>query len=103
MRGAGENLFLVFLSHTAQNTQYLAGVVLHVQPEAPQGAVNLVFRMLAHAAGVEKDHIRLTRLVHQRIAMLAQGADHQLAVQHIHLAANGLDIQFAAHDCGAIP
>ena len=41
--------------------------------------------------------VRLPGLVRQLIALAAQAAHHELAVEHVHLAADGLDVKLLGH------
>ncbi len=69
-----------------------------VAAEPTQGGIDLVFGMLANAARVKQDQIRVARFVGDRIAQSAQRADDQFAVQHVHLAADGLDVELLGHE-----
>src|SRR5205085_2664771 len=62
-----------------------------------QGAVDLFLGMLADGASVEEDDVGVRGLVGQLIALPAQTADDQLAVEHVHLATDRLDVEFLAH------
>ena len=97
MRGAVEDRRLVLLGHAAQHAQDLfrAGGLPRLQPA--QGAVNLVFGVLADAARVEEDGVGLARIVDQFVARLQQPGGHQLAVQHVHLAADRFDVEAFGH------
>ena len=68
-------------------------------PQVAQGAVDLVFGVLPNAAGVEQDRVRLLDRVHQLIAVLPEAGHHHFAVQHIHLAADGFDVDIVRHGC----
>ena len=68
--------------------------------DPPQSAVNLVLGVLANRAGVEKDRVRLIHVGRQVIPFLAEPRDDQFAVQNIHLAANGFNIQLLAGGTG---
>ncbi len=59
----------------------------------PQSAVDLVFRMLPHAASIEKDRIGLQHIISGGVTVLTQSGNKHLAVQQVHLAADGLDKQ----------
>ena len=37
-------------------------------------------------------------VVGQLVALPAQAADDELAVEHVHLAADGFDVEFLGHD-----
>lgn len=92
MRGTLEDHRLILLRHAADHADDLLRVPLLELPQASQGTVDLVFGMLAHAAGVKQDQIGPVRIVRQLVARLEQVGRHQLAIQHVHLAAEGLDI-----------
>ncbi len=99
IRGSFEDLPLVLLSHAAQHANDFLGISLLVPPQVAQGAVDLVFGVLPHAARVEQDRVRLVDRVHQLIAVLPEAGHHHFAVQHIHLAADGFDVDIVRHDC----
>ena len=58
-----------------------------------QGAVDLVLGMLPDAARVEQDRVGLGGRRRQLVAVLAQAGHDQLAVEHVHLAADGFDVE----------
>ena len=60
--------------------------------------VSLVLGLLADAAGVEQDHVGLVEVGGQLVALPAQAGHDHLAVEHVHLAADGFDKQPASHD-----
>src|SRR5207245_946462 len=60
--------------------------------------VDLVFGVLPHTARVEKDDIGFSRLVNQLVTLAAQSSHDQLAVEDVHLAADGFDVQLLGHD-----
>ena len=62
-----------------------------------QGAVDLVLGVLADAARIQQDRIRLAGAIDQLIARPQQLGGDQLAVEHVHLAADGLDVETAGH------
>ena len=68
--------------------------------EPAQGAVDFIFRMLADAARVEEDRIGLAQRMHQLVAGLHQIGGHQLAIEHVHLATDGLDVHAVGHFSG---
>src|SRR5262249_21937110 len=97
VRGPAADQLLVLLGHAAEYAEHLLGVPALVGAEPAEGAVDLVLGVLADAAGVEEDHVGLGGLVRQLIPLAAQRADDQLAVEHVHLAADRLDVQFLRH------
>ena len=84
---------LVFLSHAAHDTNDFVGVGLLFLFEPSQSAVGLVFCLLPNAAGVEQDGVGLARGVGQFVTALTQAGDNHFTVQHVHLAADGFDVQ----------
>ena len=74
-------------------------MALLVRAQTAKCAVNLVLGMLADAARVKEDDIGLGGLVDQLITLPAQAAHDELAIQHVHLAADGFDVEFLGHVC----
>src|SRR5438132_14380376 len=70
---------------------------LLVRAQPAQRAVNLFLGVLPHAAGVEQDDVGLRRLVDYLVALAAQASHDQLAVEHVHLAADRFDVQLLGH------
>jgi len=66
---------------------------LFVPPELAQSAVDLVLRMLPNAARIEQDGVSLADRVNQLVTVLPQAGYDHFAVQYVHLAADGLDVQ----------
>ena len=62
-------------------------------PDASEGAVDLVLGVLADRTGVVEDRVGLARCRRSARTRLAELADDELAVEHVHLAADGLDVQ----------
>ena len=61
----------------------------------PELAVDLVLGVLADAARVEQDRVGLMDVASQLVAIPAQRGHDQLAIEHVHLAADRLDIELA--------
>ena len=59
--------------------------------QAAEGGVDLLLGVLADGAGVEQDDVGGGRLVDEFVALAAEAADDELAVEHVHLAADGFD------------
>ena len=70
VRGPLEDQLLVFLGHAAQHADDLVGMALFDVLQPAQGAVDLVFGVLADAAGVEQDRVGLLRRVDQLVAFV---------------------------------
>ena len=62
-----------------------------------QGAVDFVFGMLADAAGVEQNRVGLGWRIDQFVTVFAERRDNELAIEHVHLAADGFDVETLGH------
>ena len=62
-----------------------------------EARVELLFRALPHAAGVDDDDVGIRRVVGRFEAGLLEQPRHALGVVHVHLAAERLDQVFARH------
>src|SRR5205823_144654 len=51
----------------------------------------------AHRAGVVEDHVGDVTIVHRLVTLRAQLPEHELAVEHVHLAAKRFQVKLAAH------
>ena len=71
----------------------LCGMLLLGVLQPAQGAIDFVLGVLADAARVEQDRVGFGRRGDEFVALLAQTGHDQLAVEHVHLAADGFDIQ----------
>ncbi len=65
--------------------------------DAAEVGVDLLLGVLADRAGVEQDHVGVGGGVGQDVALPLERADDQLAVEHVHLAADGLDVDLLRH------
>ena len=91
---------LIFLSHAPHHADDLVRIVFLFGSQSPQRAVRFVFGLLSNTAGVEKNRIGVLDTIRQFIAFAAQAGDDHLAVQHVHLTANGFDVKFVRFDFG---
>ena len=73
------------------------GMLLFDVLQPAQGAVDLVLGVLADAARVEQDRVGPADAVDQLVAGLEQAGRDQLAVEHVHLAADGFDVEATRH------
>ena len=97
VRSAAEDLLLVLLGHAAQDADDRARAFFFEKLQPAQGAVDFVLGMLAHAARIQQDRIRAAGAIDQLMARPQQVGGDQLAVEHVHLATNCLDIATAGH------
>ncbi len=65
--------------------------------QPPQSAVDFVFGMLPHAAGIEQNGVGFGGRIDQFVTLLAERRHDQLAIEHVHLAADGFDEQTLGH------
>jgi hypothetical protein len=63
-----------------------------------QGAVDFVLGVLAHAASVKQNCVGLPGAGNQFITRRQQVGRDQLAVEHVHLAADSLDVKALRHE-----
>ena len=94
-RSPGADELLVLLRHAAEDTDDQSRTVLLLLTDAPQGRPDLVFGMLADTAGVVEDCVGLSRARCQLPSLAAQRRHDKLAVEDVHLAADGLDPESA--------
>jgi hypothetical protein len=85
----------LLLGHAAAEADQQALFAFFEQAVLPQPGVDLLLRLLPHAAGVEEDDVRLPGLAGGEDPLLHELAGHALAVQLVHLAAPGLDVEAA--------
>ena len=88
-----ENQALILLSHTAHDSDYFFRVAFLDGSHAAQSTVGFVFGLFADAARVEQNRIRVLGRIRDLVSLTAQAGHDHFAVQHIHLAANGFDVQ----------
>ena len=90
---------LVFLCHAPEHAHDHVGPLRLHAPDAAKRGVDLVFGVLPHAAGVVEDGIGLAAAGGQLPALAAERGHHELAVEHVHLAADGFDPEPFRHAC----
>ena len=95
---------LILLRHAAEHSDDEIGPALLHRPHAPECRVDLVLGVLPHGARVVEDRVGLGRAGGHLPALPAQRRHDELAVEHVHLAADGLDPKpldhFPATDSG---
>ena len=94
VRGALEDLLLVFLGHAAEHADDLVGAVFADLSHAAELGVDLLFGVFTDAAGVEEDGVGFFGVFGEFVALLTEGGDDEFAVQDVHLAADGFDEDF---------
>jgi hypothetical protein len=94
VRSAFENDALMVLGHAAEDADYRIRMFALGVFQPAEGAVDFVFRVLADAARVEEDCVGIVRIVRQLVPIFAQAGDDELAIEFVHLAADGFDVEF---------
>jgi len=80
------------LRHAAQHADD-QGLAIRLAPAGPTKArVHLVLRVLADRAGVVQQRVRAAGVIRQLHARVLEQRSRQLAVQHVHLAAQGVQV-----------
>ena len=85
---------MVFLSHAPHHADDFLWVLFFDFPQPAQRTVGFVFGLFAHGASVQQDRISAIDIFGKLIALTAKVGNDHLAVEHIHLAADGFDVQF---------
>ena len=86
-----KDLPLMILSHASDHADDLFGVRLLETFQLAQRTVNLFLGMLAHTARVEQNRVGQLRFGSQLVTPLTQTGDNHLAIENVHLTANGFD------------
>ena len=97
VRGPLKDLMLVLLSHAAQDADDRFRPLCFELPQPAQRTVDFVFGMLAHTTRIEQDRIGLAGAIDHLVTGLQQLGGNQLAVEHVHLAADRLDVAAKCH------
>src|SRR5205823_5105034 len=93
VRSPAADLLLVLLGHAAEDADDRVRVLALVPGEAAEGGIDLLLGVGPDGAGVEQDDVRGGRLVDEGVPLAVEAADDQLAVEHVHLAADGVDVK----------
>ena len=97
VRVAAEQVCPILLGHAADHADHEIGFVSFARAEFTQPRPDLLLGVLAHGARVVEDHVGVVALVGGLVAERAELPENQLAVEHVHLAAEGLEVQLALH------
>src|SRR5690606_17822409 len=82
----------VALGHAADDPEHDPRPILLMLADQPDAGPDLVLRLLADRAGVVEHDIGRLPVVGEAVAQAPELAGDQLAVEHIHLAAEGLEV-----------
>ncbi len=99
--GSSLDELLVFLGHAPEDADDLVGVVFFVSSDSPEGAVDFVFGVLADATGVVQDDVGFFVRINQLIPAATECPHDQFAVEDVHLATDGFDVELWFHDLRA--
>ena len=100
VRSAAEDLLAFLLGHAAQHAEdfALAGVAL----ELPQAVEHLLLGFVANAARVVEHQVGVFGRFHLGVAAGHERADDLFGIVHVHLAAEGFEIEGFPRHCGSI-
>jgi hypothetical protein len=97
VRETAEDVRPISFGHAADHTDdeiRLRGLSL---PQLAEARPHLLLGVLAHRAGVVDDDVGLLAIGDGFVALRAELAEDELAVEHVHLAAEGFEVQLAFH------
>jgi hypothetical protein len=92
LREAADHVSAFAFSHASDHAQDEVGAVFFSQAHEADAAPDFVFRLLANRTCVVKDDVGVVGIGGEPIAEGGQVAAHQFAVELIHLAAEGFQI-----------
>ena len=90
---------LILLRHASHDADNFGRPISFAELQSTERAVDFMFGMFPHTAGVEQHGVGIPGIVGQFISFFAQRRDNQFAVQHVHLAANGFDVNTTVMGC----
>src|SRR5205823_2626049 len=96
-----ENVSPVALGHATDDADDDAGIFRFSPAQLAQARPDFLLGVLADGTGVVKDDIRMLAIVNRLIPLRAELAENELAVEHVHLAAEGFEVELFAHDVDA--
>ena len=85
---------MVFLSHAPHDADDFLRVLFFDFPQPAQRTVSFVLGLFAHRASVQQNRVGAIDILGKLTALAAKVGNDHLAVEHIHLAADGFDVQF---------
>ncbi len=98
---AFEQFGSAILGHAAHNADDKIGLFLFACGDVPGLANGLLFGLLAHAAGVQQDHVGVHLLLDDAVPLPAEHGGDGLRIAFVHLAAVGLN-EYPVHRNGQI-
>jgi hypothetical protein len=96
------HLVVVALGEAAGHHELLAAPLLLVARQLEDGLDRLLLGALDEAAGVDDDDVGAGGVLHQPVAGLGQGAEHDLAVHPVLRAAERVHVDGSRHGAAAI-
>src|SRR5215211_5572612 len=100
MRVPSKELGPLALGHASDDADDQPRFVRLPFAQFAQSGPNLLLGMLTNRAGVVEDHVGLVAVVHLFVSMGAELPEDQLAVEHVHLAAEGFQVEVSLHGTG---
>ena len=97
VRSTFEDQLLIFLSHAPDHADDFFRMLCLEFLQMAERAVRLLFGVFPDAACIEQQRVGLLRVRRQLVAVLTQTRHDHLAVEDVHLAADGFDVQTFGH------
>src|SRR5688572_11226897 len=95
---AFEDVRPIALGHAADYADHQVRSLLLPPAQLSEARPDLLLGVLADRASVVNDDIRLLAVLDRLVSLGAQLPQDQLAVEHVHLAAKGFQIQLSPHE-----
>ena len=80
------------LRHAAQDANLETRLLPLALRQVSRFADRLLLRLIAHATGIEQNHVCIELIVHHGVTAIAQGHGDLLAVPLVHLTSVGFNI-----------
>src|SRR5207249_3629409 len=97
VRVTPKNIGAIALCHAPDDADDDTRVFALPVAQLPQSRPYLLLGVLADGAGVVEDHVRVVATFDGFVALGAELAHDELAVEHVHLAAERFEIDLALH------
>ena len=93
---AAEDIDAVALGHAADDADDEVRICCLALFQLAQARPDLLLGVLASGAGVVDDDVGLIAIVDQFVSLRAELPQDELAVEHVHLAAEGFQVQLSS-------
>src|SRR5215207_7530013 len=97
VREAREDIRAVALRHTTDHADDQTRIGRLARAEFAEARPHLLLRVFADRARVVEDHVRVIAVLDGFVPPRAELPEHELAVEHVHLAAERFQVKLATH------